>query len=116
MHFFSTITVALVALSTGAYAAECHAQSGGRRCLSRSDANTAVDQFCGAHWGGRCTDWQQFRGSDGSVGYIGQVGRFLSREQCVDAGRSIINECHGKKDGGSWTFNSASINIKYCDW
>ncbi|KAK2858549.1 hypothetical protein FQN49_004620 [Arthroderma sp. PD_2] len=114
MHFLSALAATLAAVST-TFAAECHSQSGGSSCLSKDGAASAVSKFCNTYWDDTSTNWRKYT-TDNGVGYIGQIGRFPSRQECEDAGNQIINQCHGKKDGGSWTYKKASINFKYCEW
>ena len=115
MRLLDIALVASLALASTAFGAECFAQSGGSSCLSKDAMTFVVQQHCAAHWQEPSTTYITW-GNAAGTGHIGHIGAWGSPDECVQAGTSVVDQCHGQRDGGSWTFDGKSISVSFCLW
>ena len=116
MRYFSAILLAVLGVFINiSFAAECYYQSHAYNCLSRDALMRAIEDYCDDKWNDDCHEFKKYD-EYRNKGYIGSIGEFPSKQACISAAQNIVNECYGVKNGGSWTYNDASINISFCPW
>ncbi|EEQ89341.1 uncharacterized protein BDCG_04461 [Blastomyces dermatitidis ER-3] len=112
--FIVPALIALLSFGSNALAAECYSRSGGYPCATLDEAMNAFSYYCANYYDKPCHEFVKIT-YKGTV-WVGHVGAFNNPSDCFEAGRQIVYECYGKKDGGSWTSNQKSINVNYCQW
>lgn len=117
MRYFSAILLALLGVFVNlSMAAECYSQSGASNCLTRDRLWGVIEDYCDGKWDDKCHNFKDYDEHDFREGFIGSIGKFPSKGACIEAARSIVNQCYGYRNGGSWTYVGASINISFCPW
>ncbi|KAL4893649.1 hypothetical protein BDV59DRAFT_176883 [Aspergillus ambiguus] len=108
------IVLPLMALASSTFAAECYSQSGGSKCVGKNDLLSYGREWCQENYATQSGAWKQYR-SGSNTALIGKIGHFDTAEDCTKALNDIVEQCHGKKNGGSWTYK-ASLNVNFCQW
>ncbi|KAK8129019.1 Extracellular dipeptidyl-peptidase dpp4 [Apiospora sp. TS-2023a] len=111
MHSSTVFLPITALLASTAYGAECYAQNGATACLTRAELNSARADYCGNNNYQLCGA-KTYTGQYGKASFAGvNVG---TQQECWDETIDIINQCFGKKNGGSFSSGSGNVNINFC--
>lgn len=113
MRFFSTLVAPLTMmmmamLSSPGEAAECFAQSGGQGCATRDRVKLLSERFCEKYPDGNGdNEWA-------TEASFSLWGKFENLQQCKDAFGNVIDQCHGKRNGGTWSHDKIFAGVDWC--
>jgi hypothetical protein len=111
------IALPIIGMFSVSRAAECYAQDHGHRCPSKDFLLNYRFGWCGTYWNAPLAGWMTVDDNAGNSASISKVGNFVSESECEAAFGNIISECHGLRNGGSWTLHGTNLNINYCaEW
>ncbi|KAL1617783.1 hypothetical protein SLS54_007562 [Diplodia seriata] len=112
MRFDVPLLATGLALTSTASAASCYSAGGCGTCASNDEVWQAREQLCG---GDR---WKSSTSFNWGWAVVNLSGRFSSQQACWDGFENIINQCYGKKNGGTydWNYNgdSAHLDVNFC--
>ncbi|KAI8989175.1 hypothetical protein BD414DRAFT_328557 [Trametes punicea] len=113
----TVFAVAAAAASTlpSALAASCSSKGGCQTCASRGSLESAKQTLCGS------SDFMLpggfgFQTPDGAS--INLQGNFATSDECSAGFENILQDCYGKKNGGTFDFTdgpfTAHLDINFC--
>ncbi|KAI0816841.1 hypothetical protein BC628DRAFT_1334213 [Trametes gibbosa] len=91
------------------FAADCYSKGDCHdQCEDRNSWFVAREALCDGdgwtHPGAQSWGW----------GHITLNGQFDTQQECWDGFEQIIDQCLGHRNGGSYNFNSASLDVSFC--
>ncbi|KAK7926556.1 hypothetical protein PG985_003554 [Apiospora marii] len=101
MHFSTSLLPIAALLASKAYGAECYAQDGGPRCVTRDEIYNARQDYCGNNLWQQCGS-KKYTGINGYRSSIAAVN-VPAQKQCYDGINDVIVQCFGKRNGGSFS-------------
>ncbi|KAI0372567.1 hypothetical protein BV20DRAFT_964175 [Pilatotrama ljubarskyi] len=108
----AALAAAIVATVPFALAASCYSQGGCQHCEDRNSTQIARENFCGSD------KWSHTSTMSWGDAHVVLDGRFAEQQECFDGFQQIIDQCHGRKDGGIYNYDyngdSATLHVGFC--
>lgn len=115
MQLSFAILLPIVALASGASAAECFSQgkNGNKSCVDNDSLWQFRQYYCNQEWQGN-GGTKDYNANNGFTARFLRTGAFANQQQCWDSTNDIISTCFGRKDGGTWSGSKMELAIRFC--